>query len=728
MGKPKIVGIGELLWDVLPAGRRLGGAPVNFAFYAQEQGAEACIVSAVGQDASGDELLGGIAALGLGVRAVQRNAHPTSTVEVTLDAAGVPAYRIREQVAWDYIERTAEADAAVAGAAVVCWGSLAQRNAVSRRTILALVDAAPVGCLRLFDINLRLNYYDERIVRDSLERADILKLNEDELPVVARFFGLEGAAERVVAQLVERFSLRYVVFTEGGRGSRVTAADGRTSYLATPRVEVADTVGAGDAFTATFAASLMQGLPMEECHRAAVRIHENRNYEPLTNRSMNFISIFRRLFLPLVVLLLAATADAQSAYDEIKADIDKAGGVYFMYPFDTPSATPAPKGYEPFYISHYGRHGARYILSNDQYDNVAEVLRRARADGKLTARGIDACDRFLAIYPHLKGRAGDLTPKGQMQHRRLAGRMYAAYPEIFRRHPRIEAYSTVVPRCIMSMAAFCEGLKEADPSLEIFTETSSVNMYYLNPHSTGNPAGTAEDFRYKSADAPWRPEWRRFCEERIDVETILARLFTDTAYARSICDPLKFEQDLFSVAAHMQCTDLDESFYDLFTFDELCRFWECDNYTYYVEKGPDPRNRGRGTALAETLLDDIVSRAGEDMAAGEPSVRLRFGHDGCIMALLTLMRIDGWTTPVTDPAKIKDVWQVHRIPMASNMQFVFYRNKKNPDDVLVRVLLNEKELRLPLPGDRAPYYRWEDFRDFYAGIVREARLKLEATK
>lgn len=112
--------------------------------------------------------------------------------------------------------------------------------------------------------------------------------------------------------------------------------------------------------------------------------------------------------------------------------------------------------------------------------------------------------------------------------------MYAAYPEIFRRHPRIEAYSTVVPRCIMSMAAFCEGLKETDPSLEIFTETSNVNMYYLNPHSTGNPAGTAEDFRYKSADAPWRPEWRRFCEERIDVETILARLFTDTAYARSI--------------------------------------------------------------------------------------------------------------------------------------------------------------------------------------------------
>lgn len=272
MGKPKIVGVGELLWDVLPAGKRLGGAPVNFAFYAQEQGAGACVVSAVGDDASGDELLGGIAALGLDVRAVQRNTHPTSTVEVALDAAGVPTYCIREQVAWDYIERTPAAVAAVAGADVVCWGSLAQRNAVSRRSILALVDSAPKECLRLFDINLRLDYYDEQIISRSLERADILKLNENELPVVARFFALEGDAEQLIGQLVERFSLRYVVFTEGDKGSRVTAADGRTSYLATPRVEVADTVGAGDAFTATFAASLLQGLPMEECHRRAVAV------------------------------------------------------------------------------------------------------------------------------------------------------------------------------------------------------------------------------------------------------------------------------------------------------------------------------------------------------------------------------------------------------------------------------------------------------------------------
>ena len=428
---------------------------------------------------------------------------------------------------------------------------------------------------------------------------------------------------------------------------------------------------------------------------------------------MNLISIFRRLFLPLVVLLLAATAGAQSAYDEIKADIDKAGGVYFMYPFDTPSATPAPKGYEPFYISHYGRHGARYILSNDQYDNVAEVLRRARADGKLTARGIDACDRFLAIYPHLKGRAGDLTPKGQMQHRRLAGRMYAAYPEIFRRHPRIEAYSTVVPRCIMSMAAFCEGLKEADPSLEIFTETSSVNMYYLNPHSTGNPAGTAEDFRYKSADAPWRPEWRRFCEERIDVETILVRLFTDTAYARSICDPLKFEQDLFSVAAHMQCTDLDESFYDLFTPDELYAFYAVRNYQMYLEEGPSAEFGHRALSDAVPLLRNFVAEADEAIATGALSASLRYGHDVNVIPLVGLMGIEGCDTRESDYRKVDQAWSCWRVtPMATNIQLVFFR-RPDGGDVLVKFLFNERESRIRLESDLAPYYRWNDVKRYF---------------
>ena len=272
MKKPKIVGIGELLWDVLPGGRRMGGAPVNFAFYAREGGADAHVVSAVGMDESGTELLDRISRLGIDTSAVERNDHPTSTVEVTLDGAGVPTYRIREEVAWDYIVQTPATDAAVAGADAICWGTLAQRNAVSRDNIAKIIAAAPKTCLRLFDINLRLDYYDETIIRQSLEAADILKLNEDELPIVARYFSLGNDPEQAIRQLLKRFALRYVVFTEGSRGSRITAAGGETSYMETPRVEVADTVGAGDAFTAAFAISLLKGLPLAACHRRAVEV------------------------------------------------------------------------------------------------------------------------------------------------------------------------------------------------------------------------------------------------------------------------------------------------------------------------------------------------------------------------------------------------------------------------------------------------------------------------
>ena len=159
---------------------------------------------------------------------------------------------------------------------------------------------------------------------------------------------------------------------------------------------------------------------------------------------MNLISIFRRLFLPLVVLLLAATAGAQSAYDEIKADIDKAGGVYFMYPFDTPSATPAPKGYEPFYISHYGRHGSRWLLRASEYTEVLETFGKAAREGALSEFGQDVLRRVERACSDGEGRAGDLTPLGAEQHYGIAERMFESYPEVFRGNARVDAQSTVV--------------------------------------------------------------------------------------------------------------------------------------------------------------------------------------------------------------------------------------------------------------------------------------------
>lgn len=272
MKKHNIVGIGEIVWDMLPAGKQLGGAPVNFAFYAQELGAQSIIVSAVGHDALGDEILERVTGYGMDISAIQRNTYPTSTVDITLTGDGIPTYVICEQVAWDYIDHSPAIDQIIAQADAVCWGSLAQRNGVSGKNMQDIIALAPAGCLKVFDINIRLNYFSEEVVRKSIEQADILKLNEDELPKVADLFGLKGDDLKIIRQLIEQFQLTFVVYTKGAECSIVVGKDGQISHIDTPKVEVADTVGAGDAFTATFVTMLLQGAPMEECHRRAVEI------------------------------------------------------------------------------------------------------------------------------------------------------------------------------------------------------------------------------------------------------------------------------------------------------------------------------------------------------------------------------------------------------------------------------------------------------------------------
>lgn len=272
MNPKKVIGIGELLWDVLPAGKRIGGAPVNFTHYVNQSGCEGYAVSAIGSDASGDELLAKFVSLGLNADYLQRNAFPTGSVGVTLDDKGVPTYDIYENVAWDNIATDEATLALAAGADAVCWGSLAQRSDVSRRTILAIVDAVRSDALKVFDINLRQNYYDEPTLAASLERATVLKLNDDELKVLAPMYSLSGDDKMQLRQLLERFSLQYVVYTMGAVGSLILGADGSRSYVATPKVTVADTVGAGDSFTATFVSMLLQGRPLAEAHRRAVDV------------------------------------------------------------------------------------------------------------------------------------------------------------------------------------------------------------------------------------------------------------------------------------------------------------------------------------------------------------------------------------------------------------------------------------------------------------------------
>lgn len=265
---PIVAGIGELLWDMLPSGKQLGGAPCNFAFHAMKAGCTGYTISAIGRDDPGNELLDTVGQLGLPADLIQRNSFPTSTVTIKLNELGHPDYTIHEQVAWDHMQLTPEMLGKAGKFDAVCFGSLAQRNPESENTIVSLIKAVRPDCLKVFDINLRQAYYNREIILQSLTLSDVLKLNDDELPVVAGYTGITGDLESQLNALADRYSLRYIVYTMGSKGS-IIAGSGGYSFIEAPGVEVADTVGAGDAFTAVFTAGMLKGLPLPVVHRKA---------------------------------------------------------------------------------------------------------------------------------------------------------------------------------------------------------------------------------------------------------------------------------------------------------------------------------------------------------------------------------------------------------------------------------------------------------------------------
>ncbi len=278
-----VVGLGEALWDVLPDGRKnLGGAPANFAYHAGQFGIDTIAVSALGTDALGDETCAALDEKNLRY-SMQRVPYPTGTVQVTLDAAGVPSYDIKEGVAWDNIRFTPELEEIAANCRAVCFGSLAQRNAVSRATIRRFVESTPKDCVRIFDINLRQSYYSKEVIEDSLKLCNVLKINDEELVIVAGMLGCghvgvkDGRislteAEPVCRTLITQYGLDTVILTCGVNGSCIFASDGTGSFLDTPKVDAIDTVGAGDSFTGSFCAAVLRGLPVTRAHRLAVEV------------------------------------------------------------------------------------------------------------------------------------------------------------------------------------------------------------------------------------------------------------------------------------------------------------------------------------------------------------------------------------------------------------------------------------------------------------------------
>ena len=267
--KFRIVGIGEVLWDQLPSGPQLGGAPGNFAHHARELGAESCVITRVGDDALGRAALKRFEERGITHTAVQVDDEaPTGTVTVSLSPDGSPTYVIHEGVAWDRLAVTTAGIHAVRGADAICFGSLAQRSETSRRSIQELVAATSPDALRVFDMNLRQQYFSRGVVEQSLNLANVLKLNDGELPVLAGMFGLTGTARQQIDWLTRRFHLRLVALTCGAEGS-VLCRSGQWSEDTSAPVEVVDTVGAGDAFTAALVLGELQGMELADMHRLA---------------------------------------------------------------------------------------------------------------------------------------------------------------------------------------------------------------------------------------------------------------------------------------------------------------------------------------------------------------------------------------------------------------------------------------------------------------------------
>ncbi len=266
-----IVGLGEVLWDVLPEGKKLGGAPANFAFHAGQFGMDSLAISAVGNDALGDETLAELTKKNLN-HVIPRVDYPTGTVQVELDADGVPTYDIKTNVAWDNVPFTKEIEAIAKDCRCVCFGSLAQRSEVTRSTIHKFIKAMPKGSLKIFDINLRQNFYDKDILQSSIKACNILKINDEELVQLGRLYGYPGLdISNKCWLLLGKYNLDMLVLTCGVNGSYVFTP-GCMSFQETPKVEVTDTVGAGDSFTGTFASAILNGLPVPEAHKLAVEV------------------------------------------------------------------------------------------------------------------------------------------------------------------------------------------------------------------------------------------------------------------------------------------------------------------------------------------------------------------------------------------------------------------------------------------------------------------------
>ena len=436
---------------------------------------------------------------------------------------------------------------------------------------------------------------------------------------------------------------------------------------------------------------------------------------------------FLCFFLASAALFASAPADTLTK-DQIKAalreDPARAGGNHYNYPFGEYQVACAPKGYEPVYISHYGRHGARYITNAAKYDNVARLLENGHAKGALTPEGEKLYADYMAIYPALQYHNGDLTVKGQQQHRVLARRMVKAYPALFRNGSAIDARASVSPRAIISMMSFCDEVHQMRPKTAISYRADHSELDV----TTLKPQGQGEEEYVKAFYTMFRNKWfgaamyKDYKENPLDSKAFFLRYFKSMDAVQECGEPDALFAEMGEVAFNIQCLDFDAGLAGYFTPEETYISWERSNVYGVMMFLDTPYSRGLVSARAWPLLEDIITLADEDIPGGQMKARLRFGHDTAVGPLMGILGIDGWQPVGEDVSSWQYYFQSWNLPMASNIQFVFYRNKKSPADLLVRVMYNEHDQLLPLEDQSlAPYYKWSDFKAHYQPVIDKAR-------
>lgn len=419
----------------------------------------------------------------------------------------------------------------------------------------------------------------------------------------------------------------------------------------------------------------------------------------------------------LLGLLFGFTAFAQTSREELLSHMELTAGNYVNYPIPTGRLTPAPKGYEPFYISHYGRHGSRYMTSDKHYHRLHKELDSALTLGILTEYGKQVRIRLLTAEADAAKRAGLLTELGARQHRAIAKRMYERFPRLLSQPLEIKAMSSNSRRVMRSMDNFCAELEMLNPSLNITKTASEADQLIVKSvKSIPVPQLESDDQLYKKL--------KQFKHKMLSGKPQMNALFTDPDSARDFIDPYEFADDLYNVASDMYCLpELKLDFTDLFGEDGMIDGFRAYNASWCLWEGLMPGSEHSWLRIYP-LLKNFLDEADAMIASGGNGVRLRFGHDSVVLPFAYILGFPEATGATDDMENLHTQFSIFRlIPMGANIQLIFYRKPKSKD-ILVKFLLNENETAISLPTDCYPYYHWADVSRYFRGKIKESGLEL----